>query len=75
MSILCDNNTKVIVQGTGRAGQFHAKQCIDYGTKIVGGVAPGKGGKDFVGTKTFDTVREAREKTGANCSMITSITS
>ncbi len=70
MSILCDNNTKVIVQGTGRAGQFHAKQCADYGTKIVGGVAPGKGGKDFVGRPTFDTVREAKEKTGANCSMI-----
>jgi len=70
MSILCDKNTKVIVQGTGRAGAFHAKQCIEYGTQIVAGVAPGKGGQDFLGKPTFDTVAEAREKTGADCSVI-----
>jgi succinyl-CoA synthetase alpha subunit len=70
MSILCNKNTKVVVQGTGRAGAFHAKQCIEYGTQIVAGVAPGKGGHDFVGRPTYDTVREAVEKTGANCSVI-----
>ena len=61
MSILCDKNTKLIVQGTGRAGQFHAKQCMEYGTQVVAGVAPGKGGQDFLGKPTFDTVAEARE--------------
>jgi succinyl-CoA synthetase alpha subunit len=70
MSILCDKNTKVLVQGTGRAGAFHAKQCIEYGTQIVAGVAPGKGGQDFLGKPTFNTVAEAREKTGADCSVI-----
>jgi succinyl-CoA synthetase alpha subunit len=70
MSILCDKNTKVVVQGTGRAGAFHAKQCIEYGTKVVAGVAPGKGGQDFLGRPTFDTVAEAVQKTGANCSVI-----
>ena len=70
MSILCDKNTKVLVQGTGRAGAFHAKQCIEYGTQVVAGVAPGKGGQDFLGKPTFDTVAEAREKTGADCSVI-----
>ena len=70
MSILCDKNTKVLVQGTGRAGAFHAKQCLEYGTKIVGGVAPGKGGQDFIGRPTFDTVAEAVQKTGADCSVI-----
>ena len=70
MSILCNKNTKVLVQGTGRAGAFHAEQCIAYGTQIVAGVAPGKAGKDFLGKPTFDTVAEAREKTGADCSVI-----
>jgi succinyl-CoA synthetase alpha subunit len=70
MSILCDKNTKVVVQGTGRAGQFHAKQCLEYGTQIVAGVAPGKAGQDFIGRPTFDTVSQAVEKTGANCSVI-----
>jgi succinyl-CoA synthetase alpha subunit len=70
MSILCDKNTKLIVQGTGRAGQFHAKQCMEYGTQVVAGVAPGKGGQDFIGKPTFDTVAEAKEKTGCNCSVI-----
>jgi succinyl-CoA synthetase alpha subunit len=70
MSILCDKNTKVVVQGTGRAGAFHAKQCLEYGTQIVAGVAPGKGGQDFVGRPTYDTVAEAVKKQGADCSVI-----
>jgi succinyl-CoA synthetase alpha subunit len=70
MSILCDKNTRVVVQGTGRAGAFHAKQCIEYGTQIVAGVAPGKGGQDFVGRPTYDTVAEAVAKHGATCSVI-----
>jgi succinyl-CoA synthetase alpha subunit len=70
MSILCDKNTRVLVQGTGRAGAFHAKQCIEYGTNIVAGVAPGKGGQKFLDKPTFDTVSEAVAKTGANCSLV-----
>ena len=70
MSILCDHSTKVLIQGTGRAGRFHAEQCMAYGTQIVAGVAPGKGGQDFFGTPTFNTVAEAVDKTGANCSLI-----
>lgn len=70
MSILVNSNTKVVVQGTGRAGSFHAKQCQEYGTQIVAGVAPGKAGKDFVGRPTFNTVAEAVHATGANCSLI-----
>jgi len=70
MSILCDKNTKVVVQGTGRAGAFHAKQCLEYGTQIVAGVAPGKAGQDFIGKPTFNTVADAVEATGANCSVI-----
>jgi succinyl-CoA synthetase alpha subunit len=71
MSILVDNSTKVIVQGiTGSAGSFHAKSCRDYGTKLVGGVTPGKGGTDVDGIPVFDTVRRAVEATGASASMI-----
>ncbi len=70
MSILCDKNTRVLVQGTGRAGAFHAKQCIEYGTNIVAGVAPGKGGQKFLDKPTYDTVAEAVAKTGANCSVV-----
>lgn len=70
MSILCDKNTKVIVQGTGRAGAFHARQCLEYGTRIVAGVAPGKGGQQFLDRPIYDTVAEAVTKTGANCSLI-----
>lgn len=72
MSIFLDENTKVIVQGiTGRDGSFHTKQMIEYGTKIVGGVTPGKGGtKDANGVPVFNTVKEAKEATGANCSVI-----
>ena len=70
MSILCDKHTRVIVQGTGRAGALHAKLCLDYGTQIVAGVAPGKAGQDFVGRPTYATVAEAVKQTGATCSVI-----
>jgi succinyl-CoA synthetase alpha subunit len=71
MAIWADKNTKVIVQGiTGREGTFHAIQCRDYGTQVVGGVTPGKGGTTHEGFSVFNTVREAREKEGANCSLI-----
>jgi succinyl-CoA synthetase alpha subunit len=71
MAIWADKNTKVIVQGiTGREGTFHAIQCRDYGTQVVGGVTPGKGGTTHEGFNVFNTVREAREKEGANCSLI-----
>ncbi|HYS52927.1 MAG TPA: succinate--CoA ligase subunit alpha [Thermoanaerobaculia bacterium] len=71
MAIWADKNTRVIVQGiTGREGTFHAIQCRDYGTKVVGGVTPGKGGTIHEGFPVFNSVREAREKEGANCSLI-----
>jgi succinyl-CoA synthetase alpha subunit len=70
MSILCNRSTKVIVQGTGRAGAFHAKQCLEYGTNIVAGVAPGKGGQTFLDRPVYDTVAQAVATTGANCSVI-----
>jgi len=71
MSILIDKNTKVICQGiTGRSGAFHTKGCLDYGTQMVGGVTPGKGGKEDHGLPVFDTVEEAVNKTGANATMI-----
>jgi succinyl-CoA synthetase alpha subunit len=71
MAIWADNNTRVIVQGiTGREGTFHAIQCRDYGTNVVGGVTPGKGGTTHEGFAVFNTVREAREQAGANCSLI-----
>ncbi|HEY4640917.1 MAG TPA: succinate--CoA ligase subunit alpha [Thermoanaerobaculia bacterium] len=71
MAIWADKNTKVIVQGiTGREGTFHAIQCRDYGTQVVGGVTPGKGGTTHEGFAVFNGVREAREKAGANCSLI-----
>lgn len=77
MAILVDKNTRVIVQGiTGSAGSFHADQCMAYGTPVVGGVTPGRGGQTFEGKTSgkkapvFDTVYEAREKAGANCSLI-----
>jgi succinyl-CoA synthetase alpha subunit len=71
MAIWADKNTKVIVQGiTGREGTFHAIQCRDYGTNIVGGVTPGKGGTKHEGFAVFNTVRDARDQAGANCSMI-----
>src|SRR5947207_15452108 len=71
MAIWVDKNTRVIVQGiTGREGTFHAKQCREYGTNVVGGVTPGKGGTTHEGFAVFNTVAEAREKEGANCSLI-----
>ena len=71
MSILVDKNTKVIVQGiTGAAGSFHARQMLEYGTKVVGGVTPGKGGQTAEGVPVFDTVAGAVKETGANASII-----
>ncbi|MEZ5764588.1 MAG: succinate--CoA ligase subunit alpha [Xanthobacteraceae bacterium] len=71
MSILIDKNTKVICQGfTGKNGTFHSEAAIAYGTKMVGGTSPGKGGGTHLGLPIFDTVAEAREKTGADASVI-----
>ncbi|HEY0715565.1 MAG TPA: succinate--CoA ligase subunit alpha, partial [Polyangia bacterium] len=71
MSILVDKTTKVIVQGlTGSAGTFHAKQMREYGTQVVGGVTPGKGGTTHEGFPVFDTVAQAIASTGANASVI-----
>src|SRR5260221_13205683 len=70
MSILVDKNTRVICQGLGKAGTFHASQCRDYGTQVVGGVVPGKGGTSKEGFHLFNTVAEAAAKTGANATMI-----
>lgn len=71
MPILVGKNTKVIVQGiTGKAGRFHAEQCLEYGTKIVGGVTPGKGGMDILDLPVFDTVWEAKEKADPDASII-----
>jgi succinyl-CoA synthetase alpha subunit len=71
MSILIDKNTKVICQGfTGKNGTFHSQAAIDYGTKMVGGTAPGKGGSTHLGLPVFDTVIEAKEKTGCDASVI-----
>jgi len=71
MSVLIDKSTRLLVQGlTGREGTFHAKQAAAYGTTVVGGVTPGKGGTTHEGWPVFDTVREAVEKTGANASVI-----
>src|ERR687896_203476 len=71
MAVLIDKNTRLIVQGlTGREGTFHAKQAQAYGTNVVGGVTPGKGGTTHEGWPIFNTVREAVERTGANASVI-----
>jgi len=71
MAVLVGNHTKLIVQGiTGREGLFHAKGCRDYGTNVVGGVTPGKGGTEVEGFPVFNTVKEAVAKTGANATMI-----
>ncbi len=71
MSILVDQNSKVIVQGiTGRDGSFHTEQMLEYGTNVVGGVTPGKGGQDVHGVSVFNTVQEAKEQTQANTAVI-----
>ncbi len=71
LSILVNRDTKVIVQGfTGSEGTFHAQQCLDYGTKIVGGVTPNKGGQEHLGKPVFNTVKEAVDTTGATVSMV-----
>ena len=70
MAILCDKNTKLLVQGMGRMGQFHAKLSIEYGTQVVGGVHPGKGGQSIEGIPVFNSVHQAVEATGANASVI-----
>jgi len=71
MSVLVNKNTKVITQGfTGQQGTFHSEQAVDYGTKLVGGVTPGKGGSQHIGLPVYDTVLDAVNDTGADASMI-----
>ncbi len=71
MSIFVDNNTRLLVQGiTGKEGQFHTQQCVTYGTNVVAGVTPGKGGQKMDDIPVFNTVKQAVAQTGANCSMI-----
>jgi succinyl-CoA synthetase alpha subunit len=71
MSIFVDKNTKVVVQGiTGKEGQFHTRHCVDYGTRVVAGVTPGKAGQKMDDVPVFNTVRTAVVETGANCSLI-----
>ena len=71
MSIYVDRTTRLLVQGiTGKEGQFHTRQCVEYGTKVVAGVTPGKGGQKMDEVPVFNTVKEAVAKTGANCSMV-----
>src|SRR5437667_12772603 len=70
MPILVDRDTRLLVHGiTGREGSFHAQQAIEYGTKVVAGVTPGKGGTTAAGVPVFNTVREARGESGANVSV------
>ena len=71
MSVLIDRNTKVICQGfTGKTGTFHSEQAVAYGTRMVGGVSPGKGGSTHLNLPVFDTVAEAKAKTGADASVV-----
>jgi len=71
MSIFVDKNSRVVVQGiTGREGQFHTRQCVDYGTRVVAGVTPGKAGQNVDDVPVFNTVKAAVAATGANCSLI-----
>ncbi|MEO9876274.1 MAG: succinate--CoA ligase subunit alpha, partial [Anderseniella sp.] len=71
MSILIDKTTPLIVQGiTGRIGQFHTQEMIDYGTNVVGGVVPGRGGETAMGKPVFNTVKEAVDATGATASLV-----
>src|SRR5271155_1728220 len=71
MAIWVNKKTRVIVQGiTGQAGRFHAEQCKEYGTQVVGGVTPGKGGQEILGLPVFDTVYDAKKATGCDASVI-----
>lgn len=71
MSVLVDKHTKVVTQGiTGKTGAFHTRACKEYGTQMVAGVTPGKGGQEFEGIPLFDTVHQAKQQTGANVSII-----
>ena len=71
MSVFVNSDTRLVVQGiTGKEGQFHARQCVSYGTNVVAGVTPGKGGDEMDGVPIFNSVKEAVAKTAANCSMI-----
>src|SRR5207237_10873168 len=71
MSVLVDKNTRLLVQGiSGKTGAFHTKGAKEYGTHVVAGVVPGKGGTEFEGTPVFDTVADAVKQTGANASVI-----
>ena len=71
MSIFADKNSRAVVQGiTGKEGQFHTRHCIDYGTEVVAGVTPGKGGQKMDAVPVFNTVKDAVDSTGANCSLI-----
>src|SRR5437762_7003409 len=71
MSVLVDKNTRLTVQGlTGKEGTFHTKQMVEYGTNVVGGVTPGKGGTTHEGVPVFNTVAEAVKETGANASVV-----
>ena len=71
MSILVNKNSKIICQGiTGNQGSFHTEQCIEYGTQVVAGVTPGRGGQEHLGVPVYNTVRQAVDETGADVSMI-----
>jgi len=70
VSVLVGRATRVVVQGLGEAGRFHARQCREYGTQVVAGVKPGAGGTAWEGIPVFDTVRAARQATGADCSLV-----
>ena len=70
MSILVDRDTKLLVQGMGRVGQLHTGLSLEFGTSVVAGVTPGKGGGEFKGVPIFDTVRDAVAETGANASVV-----
>ncbi|HEX9852175.1 MAG TPA: succinate--CoA ligase subunit alpha, partial [Woeseiaceae bacterium] len=71
MSILVNKNSRIVCQGiTGNQGSFHSKQCIEYGTRVVAGVTPGRGGEQHLGVPVFNTMRDAVRETGADVSMI-----
>ena len=70
MSILVDKNTRLLCQGfTGKQATFHSQQCLDYGTRLVGGVTPGRGGQEHLGLPVYNTVREAVRETGATAAL------